>query len=284
MNSLPLVSICIPTYNGEEYISEALESAAAQTYPNIEIVISDDASQDRTLQIIEDFRDKLNLEINVFHHEPSGIGANWNNCIKQAKGEYIKFLFQDDLLFSTCVEELLNPFIHDKRIGMTACKRKIILEGQKSQEQELWLNRYSDLQKEFDEKEDGFYLFTSKNLLNDKFVKNNKIGEPTTVLFKRSILKKVGFINEELIQVVDFEFYYRILKKYNIVVINKELAAFRVHPTQATNKNKDRISADYEKYYKLLYLNFFWYLSKKFQKDLFKRYHPISNLYRYIRY
>ena len=61
----PLVSICIPSYNGEKWIREAIDSALAQTYKPLEIVIVDDASTDNTLEIIQSYRDpRIRIEVN----------------------------------------------------------------------------------------------------------------------------------------------------------------------------------------------------------------------------
>ena len=57
----PLVSICIPTYNGFEFIAEAMESAINQTYSNLEIIVSDDASKDDTLKVIQEFKKRTNV-------------------------------------------------------------------------------------------------------------------------------------------------------------------------------------------------------------------------------
>lgn len=88
----PLVSICIPTFNGAAFIEEAMESALSQTYSNLEIVVSDDHSSDETITKIESFRNQTKIPIFIYHHEPHGIGANWNYCVSKAHGDYIKFL------------------------------------------------------------------------------------------------------------------------------------------------------------------------------------------------
>ena len=106
----PLVSICLPTYNGETFLNEALDSIKSQTYPNLEVIVSDDASSDGTLRIIEEFKATVAFPVQVFNHEPQGIGANWNHCMKHAKGIYIKFLFQDDVLYPECVTEMVKWF------------------------------------------------------------------------------------------------------------------------------------------------------------------------------
>ena len=72
-----------------------MNSAISQTYPNLEIIVSDDASIDSTLEIVTSYRDKTEIPIHIYNHQPSSIGANWNNCIKKANGVYMKFLFQD---------------------------------------------------------------------------------------------------------------------------------------------------------------------------------------------
>ena len=95
-NKLPLVSICIPTYNGEAYLQEALDSIQNQDYQNLEVVISDDNSSDNTVSIIQKFKNEVDFSVTIISHTPKGIGANWNNCIKHAAGTYIKFLFQDE--------------------------------------------------------------------------------------------------------------------------------------------------------------------------------------------
>ncbi|SOC78570.1 Glycosyltransferase involved in cell wall bisynthesis [Salinimicrobium sediminis] len=278
-----MVSICIPTFNGEKYILEALESAIAQTYTNLEIIISDDASTDNTLKCIKKIKQKTDIPIHIYHHRPSGIGANWNNCIKNASGEYIKFLFQDDILYPTCVEELVNVLTSDEKVGLVACKRSILVEGEASAETERWKSNFGNLQEGIELNTKESYTLDFAFLKDEKFIKNNKVGEPSTVLFSRALVKKVGLFREDLIQVLDIEFYYRILKHRKILIVDKELVAFRIHPAQATNVNKNKISKDYEKYYRLLYRNFFWYLDYKTQKKLIKRFHPIGKLYHYLR-
>src|SRR5690606_38180799 len=89
------------------------------------------------------------------------------------------------------------------------------------------------------------------------------------VLFRKSILKTTGYFREDLEQILDAEFYYRVLKKYKIGIIKKELAAFRLHPEQTTNINRNKPISDYRKYDKILYNEFFFNLNFKEKKRLF---------------
>ena len=78
----PLVSILIPTHNGEAFLKEALESVNLQTYENCEVVISDDRSSDASLEIARKFLEVCRFETIIVSHEPKGIGENWNNCVR----------------------------------------------------------------------------------------------------------------------------------------------------------------------------------------------------------
>ncbi|MDT8416132.1 MAG: glycosyltransferase family A protein, partial [Flavobacteriaceae bacterium] len=150
-----LVSICIPTYNGAAYLAEALESAIGQTYPHLEIVVSDDASTDDTLEIVESFKQKTQLPIRAFHHTPSGIGANWNHCMQKAQGEYIKFLFQDDVLMPDCVEKMVAAAEKHPQAGMIGSKRVFLTDSSvDNQEMKNWIKVFGNLQSQ---------LFKDKN-------------------------------------------------------------------------------------------------------------------------
>jgi glycosyltransferase involved in cell wall biosynthesis len=277
--SIPLVSICIPTYNGAIYISEAMESAITQTYANLEIVVSDDASKDNTLLIIEEFKRKTKIPISIYHHLPNGIGANWNNCIKHAKGPYIKFLFQDDVLNHTCVEEMVKVLEQDKSIGLVASKRGFIVEeSHLTDETKKWILGFGNLQTALSlPLIDGIRYLDKRLFKSELFFKSplNKIGEPPVTLFRKNMVEEIGYFREDLKQILDYEFYYRILKKQRIAVLEKELVKFRLHKQQATNVNRGSDDLDYVKYDEIIYNQYFWFLNKQKKIELLKRYNHI---------
>lgn len=109
LDSNPLVSIFIVTYNSEKYIIEALESVYVQTYENIELIVSDDKSQDSTVQLVREWlrghsdrfiRTKLiEAEVNT------GTSGNYNRAVEACTGVWLKMLDGDDLLLPNCVQE-----------------------------------------------------------------------------------------------------------------------------------------------------------------------------------
>jgi glycosyltransferase involved in cell wall biosynthesis len=95
-----LVSIVLPCYNNEAFVKEAIDSALQQSYDRIEVIAIDDGSQDRSLQIIRSFGDKVRWETIANQGAPTAR----NRGVELARGEYIKFLDADDLLLHDCLE------------------------------------------------------------------------------------------------------------------------------------------------------------------------------------
>lgn len=105
----PLVTIAIPTYNrAGGYLKQAIASAVSQTYPHIEIIVSDNCSCDHTESVVKSFR---NSRIRYFRQEKNiGANNNFNFCLEQANGEYFLLLQDDDLidadLVGTCMKQM----------------------------------------------------------------------------------------------------------------------------------------------------------------------------------
>lgn len=109
----PLVSIVIPTYNHAHFLKEALESAAAQTFKNIEIIVVDDESTDNTPEVVDAFPDRRVRYTAVTHR---GLPYARNFGLKNARGEFIVFLDADDRLYPHHVQLGLESF--DRRRGL----------------------------------------------------------------------------------------------------------------------------------------------------------------------
>lgn len=275
----PLVSVCIPTFNGAAYLAEALASVKAQTFKNYEVVISDDNSQDNTLQIAEAFKKEVDIPVYIHCHSPKGIGANWNNCINKANGLYIKFLFQDDLMAHNCIEKMVDLIKSNDHVGLVACKREFILNEQYiSDDINKWMKNFGNLQQNIPYEDRGDYLILNKKIFKARsFLSSplNKIGEPSTYLFKKDLIAEIGYFREDLKQVLDYEFCYRVLKISSIAVIKEKLIQFRLHENQATNINKGKDQNDYKIYYEIIANNYFWYLNFKSQLKILKNQYPI---------
>ena len=277
----PLVSICIPTYNGQKFIAEAMDAAIKQTYRPLEIVVSEDASKDATLEIIKSFQNKTDIPIHIFTHKPSGIGANWNNCIVNSNGEYIKFLFQDDTIESNCIEKMVKYAVKSNNIGLVYSKRNFIYKENDKKNIE-WVKLYENLHLSWHKNNivDG-KINKGVDLLKDDSLLSfpeNKIGEPTAVLLKKEVFDTVGYFSEVLKQTLDIEFWYRLMKHYDIIFIDAKLVSFRLHDSQATAINSKNYLNEHNQLRNSLYNSLFWYLSFKNKKDFFLKFNTFGKI------
>ena len=172
----PLVSVLVPTYNGERFLRSALRSALTQGYRNIEVLVGDDGSTDRTPEILaaaaaDDPR------LRVIRHDPNiGPLENPRQLLAEARGEYVKYLMHDDVLGSDCVRELVRGMEAHPEASMAFSHRVLINEdGRPVPDHEF--PRLADRAGLLDGRELGNVV-----LLNCA----NVIGEPTTVLFRRA--------------------------------------------------------------------------------------------------
>ena len=237
-NRQPKVSICIPTYNGEAFIEETIKSALAQTYPNIELIVSDDGSTDRTIAIAQTFQSQTSADFRIILHRNYGLSQNWNFCIEQAKGEYIKFLFQDDLLAPECIEKMVAIAQQNREIGMVFSPRAITIAAD---ETHPILRKASqsikDLHKNWSNLKSiqpGKELLADANCLSNPI---NKIGEPSTVLIAARVFTEIGLFDSGLSQYVDLDMWWRIMGNYHIGFVDEKLSSLRIHPNQQTWKN-----------------------------------------------
>jgi len=102
----PLVSICIPVYNGDKFIDETVQCCLSQTYKNIEVIFSDNCSTDKTIELIKKYNDP---RIKIFSNQTNiGLLANFKKCFTYATGKYMSFLGADDGMEPTCIEKAVK--------------------------------------------------------------------------------------------------------------------------------------------------------------------------------
>jgi glycosyltransferase involved in cell wall biosynthesis len=224
------VSVCIPTYNGAEFLHECIDSIISQTLSNFELLIVDDQSSDRTLAIAQEYAVRDSRIKLIENPENLGLVGNWNRCIELATGEWIKFVFQDDIIEPTCLEKLLAATKFGKPI--IYCQRDFIFEaGTHESTKEYYLNHLS-LQNPFSDT-----VEISAQQYAEVAIKNigvNFVGEPTSVMLHRSVFSQFGTFNPHLIMICDFEFCTRVAIHTGIIQVPEVLAHFRVHGTASS--------------------------------------------------
>lgn len=120
----PQVSILIPVYNRKQYIAECIQSALNQIFKDFEIVLVDNASNDGTWEICQQFA-ALDQRVRIFRNETNiGPVRNWIRCAHEAKGVFSKVLFSDDSLEPSCLSEMV-PILSDPEVALVYCAARI---------------------------------------------------------------------------------------------------------------------------------------------------------------
>jgi glycosyltransferase involved in cell wall biosynthesis len=210
-----LATVIIPTYNRENFIKDTIESVFAQTYKNWELIIIDDGSNDNTQSIVKSFKDE---RIRYIWQKNSGLNAARNTGIKNSRGEYISFLDSDDIWEPEKLAKQVEILDKKPDIGLVYCGTSLIDEK----------NNYIGKKP----------LITHRGYVLDKLVMYNFLYNGSCVLFRKSCLAKVGFCDETVVRMTDWEFYLRFSIYFKFWGIDKYLLKYRIH--------QKAMSCDYE--------------------------------------
>ena len=227
-NSAPKLSVLIPVYNGARYLPECLESILAQSFQDMEILVSDDGSTDHSLGIIKEFalRDR---RIRWWKNPRNlGLTENANACLREARGELIKYVFQDDVLLSAGAVQAMVEVLETKPSTLLVASAVRIIDDQsKTIETRNRLGKTFELE--------------GREVIIRCFEENgNLIGEPSAAMFRRRCAAR-GF-DAKFQQLMDLEMWFHLLEEGRLYWIDETLAAFRQHAAQQTaiNRKSDR--------------------------------------------
>lgn len=235
MTNRPCVSICIPTYNGREHLGECIASIRSQTFADFEVVICDDESSDGTLDLAQQLAAGDPRFRFISNSRRFGLVGNWNNCVQQARGEWIKFVFQDDVIFPACVEKLLGACRREEK-SFGFCERDFIFGDAVSPALRDWFAGHKQRLRS-DYAAGSVISPDTVARLALQHPAHNLVGEPTVTMIHHSVFKELGGYDEALIQLCDAEFWCRVMLNRGAVFIPESLAAFRIHAKATTALN-----------------------------------------------
>ena len=250
-NKAPLISIIIPCYNDAVYIEQSVNSALNQSYSNIEVIVVDDGSNEKTKTVLKSIEPKLTKLIT---QENKGQSTARNVGIKEAKGEYIVTLDSDDFFEPGFCENAVILLNSDAAIKLISCNTTIIYDNGIKQ------------------------LYNPKGGMIQSFILNNcALG---SVLFKKEDWNTLGGYDETMRKgFEDWEFYIRILKNGGYAaIIPKMLFNYRRRTnsttTKANNKKYELLNYIYTKHKDLYIENyepFVSYLLKTVEREEFEK-------------
>lgn len=212
----PLVSIVIPAFNGLPYIEQAYRSCLDQTYPNIEICVSDGGSTDGTIEWIRGLPDSVRTDF-----LPSGTSAaeNWTHATQMASGEFIKLLCQDDLLYPQAIEHQVADLLENPEAAMALAQRDVISASGKVLYRNRGLNGLSA------------GVHSGQDILESVYLGGtNMLGEPHVILFRREPALAGMPWHSRRHYSLDLDTYTGVLEREDATaIVRKEsIGAFRV--------------------------------------------------------
>jgi predicted SAM-dependent methyltransferase/glycosyltransferase involved in cell wall biosynthesis len=227
----PLVSVLIPAYRAT-FFEQALQSAQAQTYTNLEIVVCDD-SADQEIAALVQAAAVTDARLRYVRNEPpqGGLG-NYLKCFSLANGEFIKFLNDDDVLASDCVEKMLCAFRANPAVTLVTSRRRRIDEAGRELGDIPATAALSGQDCELEGSSCADALIATQT---------NFIGEPSTVMFRKLDLAWVqphfmAFGGMVAVGAGDAAMWLNLLGRGNAYYISKPLSDFRMHVAQRQNE------------------------------------------------
>jgi glycosyltransferase involved in cell wall biosynthesis len=215
LSQKPLVSICIPVFNGENFIKDCLDSVISQSNKNFEIIVIDNNSVDNTLQIVKSYNDP---RIKIYSNEKN-IGAlnNFTKCIELASAEYFVMIPHDDVMQQNFIDEMSTILNKNKEVGIVYAGVNYIDEDKNIIKKII--NYDCDMN------------FKKNETIKDIVQNFMPIQLP---MVRTNILKKIGKFDENFSLFADVNLWMKIMYlDWNVYFISKTLSCLRTHKKQA---------------------------------------------------
>ncbi|ADG70243.1 glycosyltransferase [Brachyspira murdochii] len=266
MNFNPLVSIIIPVYNGSNYVKEAIDSALAQTYNNIEIIVVNDGSTDNTEEIVKSYGDK----VRYFYKENGGTSTALNLAIKNMKGDYFSWLSHDDMYYPDKIK------IEVEELSKLDNKETVIMadvEGINEKYETVYKTNYID--------HINAYPPRAQSMLHP-IIYNQTHG--CTLLIAKTCFDKVGLFDEKVLIAQDFEFFYRLFKKFPHKLVSQILIKARHVSTSQGMRAGEKRNIEYSKLFISIMENFTEDDFKLLAKTKLDFYREVAEFYNTVGY
>lgn len=212
----PVVSIVIPVYNVEKYIVDSIKSVLNQTYENIQIIIVDDGSLDKSIELAKEvLLSQINVDYRIISQNNMGQGEARNSGLLEAKGEWVFFLDSDDIIATNAIESLVDGIV-DNSIDLVFSRYRGINSAKEYQEERLPQSKP--------------YVFPRERILYEFLLRNKIVLAPGT-LYRREFLKKNGLLFKRIPWSEDQHFIWRTLNKvHNVSYIEQPLYLYLKRP------------------------------------------------------
>lgn len=222
----PLVTVIIPAYNHAAYIIECIDSVRSQTYGNLQIIVINDGSTDRTDEIVRAYISDNHCDIEYIRKANEGICRTLNLGLEKAKGKYVALIASDDVWLPTRIGEQVHFLESHADVGLVFSDAYFIRGTERTEK------RYSDYKPEIRR----YFVDSVQNRDLYKVLLIDNIVAALTVLIRKDCYDKVGNYDVSL-KCEDLDMCLRVSKEYKIAYIDKPLAYYRIHGTNISGSS-----------------------------------------------
>lgn len=223
----PSVSVCVPVFNGAEFLEETLSSVTAQQGINLEIVVSDDQSTDHSLDIVKSHQRKhSNLKWVILQSSARlGMAQNWNACLQACSHDLVKVMGQDDVLYPGALHSQACLLLEYPKVGLVSSGCMI-------------LNRQGrPIFKRPRRRPSGIY--SGERIIQECLARRgNLIGEPITAMARKSDFLSLGGFSTTQRYFIDMDMWFRLLKDRDFGWISDAQAGFRIHGSAVSSSSQ----------------------------------------------
>ena len=219
---MPTISVIIPAYNAEKTIQETIESVLNQTFQDLELIVINDGSTDKTLEIVSSLSDS---RLQVFSFPNSGPQKSRNRGISLATGEYLSFIDADDLWTPDKLKRQLQALQEHPEAGV--------------------VYSWTDYIDESGQRLPGGHYFKFTHDVYERLLLGDFIGSGSNPLIRKEAFVEVGTFDESLLGGQDWEMWIRLASKYQFAVVEAPQVLYRQSP-QSWSSNLDRQVRGYD--------------------------------------
>lgn len=214
----PVLSVCIPAYNNASYIRQTIEAVLDQDCEDFELVIIDDCSSDNTAEVVESVNDS---RIRLVRNEKNlGMTGNWNKCIEEAAGKYVKLICADDILYEGSLKKEMAALDANPDVNLVMSDTILIdMSGKKVGSFKRWPVKG---------------VMDGTKLAKISLLFNNFFGAPCNNMFRKSAAAEVGGFDKQFVYILDFDFWVSLACLGKVFIIHEPLNGFRIREDSNT--------------------------------------------------
>ena len=210
----PIVSIVLPVYNGEKYLTQSIESVLRQTYQNLELIIVNDCSTDSTEAIALSYQAKDDRIVYLKNEENIKLPASLNKGFAVAKGAYLSWTSDDNWYHLDAFDKMVAFLERSPDVGLVSFDYNFV-------------------------NADGVFLERINVGETDELIFRNNVG--ACFLYRAEVMKEIGTYRTDLFLVEDYDYWLRISRKFKIAFCHEVLYEYRLHEKSLTEERKQEV-------------------------------------------